>query len=229
MKFNSNIISLVTLVSISTSCASWVESAKRMIDGDKAQENKEAKWVPKSQYNDLLLKYNNLSEEHSKLKEMQSTMPAKNTGYNQIDELSKSVENSDAIDVFAEENVTDSMQESRSSSSEVSALVATYNKAKALKENGKIKAALGLFQSLERSNVEQVVVRAKYQTGQIYFEQNQFDLALQVYESIISNNSYSSVVLEALQGAIVCSSNLGLADKKARYQSVLRDFFGINS
>lgn len=230
MKFKSNIFNLVLTLIATQSCASWVESAKKMIDGDVAdQKKKETKWVSQSQYNDLLIKYNTLNQENERLKQVELAKSDEAPNYNQIDELSQSIDSSDAIDVFKDEKLTSEMNDTNVESSEVSKLVAIYNKALTLKQNGKLKIALGMFQKLEKSSVEQVIVRSKYQVAQIYYNQNQFDLALQVYESIISKNSFSSIVLDALNGAVLCSESLGLQDKKMRYQSVLQDFFGINS
>lgn len=221
------VLNLINLVILS-SCASWVESAKKMIDQEEVpEEKKKVQWVSKAQYDDLLLKYNNLNEENAKLKETKQEMKRP---YDQIDELSNTVEASDSIDVFAEEQIASKIENTQNlSNKNIANLVNSYEKAIAFKNNGKLKAALGIFQFLEKSNVEQVVVRAKYQIGQIYYNQNQFDLSLQVYESIIANNSYSSIVLNALKGAILSSKNLGLKDKEVRYSSVLKDFFGINS
>lgn len=229
MKLKTNIFNLVLVLIATQGCASWVESAKKMIDGDTAeQKKKEVKWVSQNQYNDLLIKYNTLNEENQRLKQVQVAKSQEAPNYNQIDELSQSIESTDAIDVFKDERLSEDMQ-GNIESSEVSRLVATYNKALTLKQNGKLKTALGMFQKLEKTAVEQIVVRSKYQVAQIYYNQNQFDLALQVYESIISKNSFSSIVLDALNGAVLCSESLGLKDKKMRYQSVLQDFFGINS
>ena len=55
----------------------------------------------------------------------------------------------------------------------------------------------------------------------------QYDLALQVFESIIKQGSFSSVVLEALQSAKVASDALGLASKSRQYGSLLKDVFEV--
>ena len=54
----------------------------------------------------------------------------------------------------------------------------------------------------------------------------QYDLALQVFEEIISKNANSGVVLQALGGAVKASDKLGLANKKDQYKSMLHDVFG---
>ncbi len=228
MNLKRNFLNIVVLLFATQSCASWVESAKKMMDGDETEKKKEVKWVSQNQYNDLLVKYNTLNEENQKLKEAQLAQTEPIGNYNQIDELSKSVESTDAIDVFKDEDLASSMK-ATSAKGLTSSLVSSYSKAIILKENGKLKDALGIFQKLEKSSSNQIVVRARYQIAQIYYNQNQFDLALQVYESIILNNSFSSIVLKALNGAILCSKSLGLKEKQLRYKSVLEDFFGMNS
>lgn len=223
---------IILTIFLLTGCASWVESAKKMIGKDEAAvERKDVKWVSKDQYDDLMLKYNNLNEENQKLKiAVESSSQKEVQGYDQVEELSKSVDMSDGIDVFAQENLSKKIEDNKVANvSNTESLVDTYNKALILKNNGKLKTSLGMFQFLEKSNVEQIVVRARFQIAQIYYSQNQFDLSLQVHESIISENSFSAIVLDALKGAIMASKSLGLKDKEARYESVLKDFFGINS
>ena len=100
-----------------------------------------------------------------------------------------------------------------------------YKKAVLLKNNSKIDEALKLFQFLEKSKVKQIQVRAKKNIGDIYLSKNQFDLALQVYEGILRTSSYSGLVIVALEKASFCSHKLGLNEKKAQYESMLKDFF----
>jgi len=103
----------------------------------------------------------------------------------------------------------------------------TYKKAVALRERGKAQDALKIFQLLERSPTKQIRVRSRLQIGEIYLTQKQYDLALQVFENMIFKDSFSGKVLDALQGAIVCTENLGLKEKRNKYKSILVDFFGI--
>ena len=99
----------------------------------------------------------------------------------------------------------------------------------ALKANGKDDEALKILQYLERSSTEQVRVRARAQIGDIYMEKGQFDLALQVYETMITSDAFSGKILTALKKAVVCCDRLNLTQKKMKYQSILEDFFEIEN
>ena len=85
--------------------------------------------------------------------------------------------------------------------------------------------ALDQIKQLESSPVRQVVVRAKYLQGEALFHQEEFDLAMQVYEEIITKHAFSGLVLSALRRLIVCSEKLNLEEKRKKYHSILHDFF----
>ena len=98
---------------------------------------------------------------------------------------------------------------------------------KFLKSFNTIDEALKILQYLERSPTDQVRVRARSQIGDIYMIKGQYDLALQVYETMITNDAFSGKILTALKKAVVCCDRLNLTQKKMKYQSILQDFFEI--
>ena len=57
-------------------------------------------------------------------------------------------------------------------------------------------------------------------------EKGQYDLALQIFEDIITKHASSGIVLLALKGAVVASEKLGMMNKKDQYFSMLDDVFG---
>jgi tetratricopeptide (TPR) repeat protein len=94
--------------------------------------------------------------------------------------------------------------------------------------DNKMKAALPKFKELEFSQNDQIRVRAKFYIGRIHMEQREYDLALQVFEEIMETSAYSSYVLSSLKELIKCSERLNLHKKRERYQSLLRDVFGLS-
>ncbi len=230
-------------LSATSGCSSWIESSRKLIDDEEAKQASErqkveSKWVKREQYNDLLAKYNNLADKNEAL--TQQSMETK-PSFDQIDELSKSTaqaskpvinnSNTETVDVFGDGGLANEVEKLSSDveTGSISRELKTYKKAMALKDSGRVDDALRIFQFLEKSNFEQIQVRARMEIGSIYLDKNQYDLSLQVFEKVITSNAFSGKVLDALRGAAESSDGLGLTDKKLRYQSMLKDFFGIQS
>lgn len=95
-----------------------------------------------------------------------------------------------------------------------------------LASQGKFDNAIRGLQPLTKSSSKQVQVRAKFGMAEILLAQKEFDLALQAYEDIINNYAFSGLVVSALKKAAGCAEKLNLADKKAQYESLLKDVFG---
>lgn len=93
-----------------------------------------------------------------------------------------------------------------------------------IKEN-KFDLALGVLKELETSKEGQIAVRAKMMLGDLLFNQNEYDLAMQVYEEIINQYGFSGFVIKALGKLVVCSEKLNQPEKQAKYYSLLHDFF----
>jgi tetratricopeptide (TPR) repeat protein len=222
------------------SCSSLVESTRKSLLGDtspRSNTKKQVKWVSKSQYDDLMMKYKTLSEKYENLKEEKI---ANSSAFNQLDELaSKKVD--ETVDVFGDKGIVKQNntmtpppvvkplppKKQSVSIDRVEQELTYYKKAVAVFDNGKIEEALKMFQSLEQSSHKQIRVRSKKYIGDIYFSKTKYDLALQVYENIINNDSYSGKVIPVLRTAAICSGKLGLNEKKAQYESILRDFFEV--
>ena len=228
LKYIGLTISLGTVIS----CSSFVESTRKSLldeETPRKQVKKESKWVSKSQYDDLMVKYKTLNDKYERLKDEKLT---EKPTYDQINELAKS-NNTETVDVFGQDGETKKISTPkvapvrRSVPNSVEEEVSYYKKATALEQNGKTEEALKLFQFLENSTTPQLKVRAKLHIGNIYFSKKQYDLSLQVYEDIIRNHAFSSVVLDALSRAAISSRELGLTDKTAQYQSLLKDVFGL--
>ena len=213
--------SMIILVSV-MSCSSWVESTRKsLLDDDSPRKvNKDVKWVSRQQYDDLMGKYKDLNTKYENLK----SEKLKSGDVASTAEIS-----TESIDVFGKDGLANQVEKKQQPVSVDDAVkeIDLYKKAVTLKSNGKATESLEIFQFLEKSSISQVSVRARKHIGEIYFGQKKYDVALQVFESIIRQNSFSSTVIDALSYASKCSAQLGLTDKQLKYESILKDFFEI--
>ena len=241
MKISVKLVLCISLLVGTLGCSSWIERSKKLIDDEEAKQAKnhgktQSKWVNRKDYENLNLKYKNLSDKYEIL--LKSKVDPK-TSFDQIDELAKktpivnlpSGSKIETVDVFGKGGLVTEVEKLsvQTETSSIERELKTYKKALSLKEAGKTDEALRVFQFLEKSMFEQVQVRARMEIGLIYLEKNQYDLSLQVFEKVIGSNAFSGKILDALRGAFKSAEGLGLTDKKLRYQSMLRDFFGVRS
>jgi tetratricopeptide (TPR) repeat protein len=210
-------------------CSSLVDSNRDPV----ANQNKESaqpKWVSREQYDQLMSKYKNLLSEHERLKENRLTSP----GADLLGELQATSASTESVDVFGKNGLVESAEKTKTpeiskplNESDLSKEIQLFKKAIALKEAGKQDDALKIFQVMEKSYTKQIRARARYQIANIYYGQAQFDLALQVTETIISDDAFSAIVLDAIKIALDCCEKLGLEEKKLKYNSILVDVFGV--
>lgn len=201
--------------------------------------------VPLEKYQDLERRYNKIvGEEQS---------PAKNTvvmGDKKIEQkrMPSSSELAGTVDVFAtagvpsivgsseaNERPSDPMLEKKvqgrlkelatQSDQELEEEIEIYRKAKKLLEENKINASWNELKKIEKSNSRHVRVHTKFLMGEAMFAQQEYDLAMQIYEEIINQDAFSGVILKALGRLIVCSEKLKLEKKRKQYYSMLHNFF----
>lgn len=229
---NKKKLSAVLLVLVFTSgCSSFIESTRKsLLSGDSPRKTskQQPKWVSKNQYDDLMIKYKNLQSKYENLKEEKLTSK---DAFNQIDELTGKSKATETVDLFSDKNMAKSpviiepKKLSPLDENTVSKELKLYRKAVALYKAGSFDDSLKIFQHLNKSGTKQVAVRAKKRTGDIYFMKKQYDLSLQVYEEIIRGSSFSGVVLKALSGAANSARQLGLENKRVKFESLLKDVF----
>jgi tetratricopeptide (TPR) repeat protein len=230
----SSFSALMAVVFLSTSC-SWYRNMERsLIDEDKkeakSQKNRNHP-VPREQYDELLAKYEDLSKKYETLKEGK---PTEQTSL--VDEINKSQSENfatpspnvetETVDVFPPAGQQVVASTSPAVPASLESQLDLYRKALALKATNPGEATK-IFQQLEATADESVKVRSKLQIGELLYSKNQYDLALQAFEDIITKHADSGVVIDALKYAAVCSDKLGNTPKRDQYTSMLNDVFEV--
>ncbi len=200
---------------------------RSIVDEDRkeAQAAKKRKSVPREQYDELLVKYEELSKKYENLKDGKSSSAS-----SLIDEIQNTPKTSanvetETVDIFAPAG-NQAVASTASLPQDIESELSLYRKGLMLK-NSNAGEATKIFQQLENSNTPSVQVRAKFQIGEMLYSKQQYDLALQVFDDIITKEAHSGVVLDALKYAAVCSDKLGVAQKRDQYTSLLKDIFEI--
>lgn len=217
------ILSLLSLTLIS-SCA-WYKNLEKSLVEDDIRQAKKKQVVPREKYEELLVKYEELSKKYD-------AITTSETKSSLVDEIQATKTPSETIDLFGSPQIDSgpSTQAKTVTSSVISApqgledQVSLYRRGVILRQTNPGEATK-VFQQLELKSAPAIQVRAKQQIGEMLFEKEQYDLALQVFEDIISNFSHSGVVLEALKFSVICADKLGIHNKKEQYASILNDVF----
>jgi hypothetical protein len=221
---HSHILALSGLLVFTASC-SWYRNLERsLVEGDEKGQKQSAS-VSRQQYDQLLVKYEELAKKYEELKEnpnagkpslVQDLQKTQSENFATTNEA-------ETVDVFASTVNTPVTN----IANDIDSQLALYRKGIGLKVSSPGEATK-IFQQLETQGVPTVKAKARLQTGEILFEKGQYDLALQVFEDIISHHSHSGVVLDALKLAVQCADKLGSQNKKEQYASMLNDVFETN-
>lgn len=213
MKYS--LIAFTSLLLLS-SC-SWYRDLERSLVEDDEKKMRSSRTVPRDQYDQLLVKYEELSKKYEALKEK----PASSQD-SLIDELQKTHAGVETVNVFDSEPAPTPAR--IEVPEDIESQLSLYRRGLALKQSNPGEATK-IFQQLETKAISPVRARAKYQIGDMLLSKEQYDLALQVFEDVISKNAESGVVLDALRGAVVAADKLGINNKKDQYASMLNDVF----
>lgn len=108
---------------------------------------------------------------------------------------------------------------------EIDQQIEILRQSRAYIESQQFDLAFQNLKKIEASRYRQIQVRARFLTGEILYAQKEFDLAMQVFEEILTKDAFSGIVLESLRRLVVCAQELGLKEKQNRYHSLLYDFF----
>jgi TolA-binding protein len=215
-------------ISIFLSSCSWLERVERdLVSDDKPKKN--SKYVSRDQYEQLLSKYEDLNRKYNEMKEGPVASNSLLTDLQKKPLTTTSSEGVavETVEVFNQAPSTNPAAPIVMDDKNVDpeSALNRYHQALSLKDS-KPADALRLFQSLENSGPDSLKARAKFQIGDMFLKQNEYDLALQSFDDVITKNAHSGIVIEALKGALTCADKLGLSDKKEQYQSLLKDVFG---
>jgi TolA-binding protein len=238
------LLAILILSTLFSSC-SWIQSRRSLFgdeDGEKkARPKSTMKMVPKVQYDQLMSKYENLlrgNQEESAKNSAALNRMEENGSSNLVSELNNlpaASELAETVDVFGGKGVanrktptTNSLiiaESSEAPESLINSQIIVLQKANRLLLSKKYDAAMARIKRIENSPVRQIRVRAKFMVGEILFQQEEYDLAMQVFEDIISKDAFSGIILKALGRLIVCSEKLKIKKKQETYYSILHDFF----
>ena len=181
--------------------------------------------VPREQYDQLLVKYEELSKKYESLKEGKPQQSLVDELQNsQTENFARTSPNVDSETVNL--NPTEAAVPVLSNDGDVESQLSLYRRGMTLKSSNPGEATK-IFQALETTSEPTVQVRAKLQVGELLLSRQQYDLALQVFEDIIAKYAHSGVVLDALKYAEVCADKLGQTAKKEQYHSMLNDVFEV--
>ncbi|HXH74893.1 MAG TPA: hypothetical protein VNJ08_08005 [Bacteriovoracaceae bacterium] len=232
---HTRITALVGMLVFSTSC-SWYKSLERsLVDDGGEKTNKRSRSVPREQYDQLLVKYEELSKKYESAKETPPEVKpslVEELQRTQGENFAPAVE-SETVDLFASQNAAPPTPAApavpvlSNVSGDLDSQLTLFRKAMTLKTSNPGEATK-IFQQLETEGSPAVKARSKLQIGELLLGRGQYDLALQVFEDIINRHSSSGVVLDALKFAVVCADKLGTQNKKEQYASMLNDVFEAN-
>jgi len=205
---------------------SWYRDVQRSLVDEDEKKAARSRPVTREQYDQLLVKYEELSNKYEKLKEnpnKEQTSLVDELQKTSSENFSKAPTNTETVDAFPNQVVVST----EDVPSDLESQLALYRKGVSLKGSNTGEATK-IFQQLENVGAPAVRVRSKFQIGELLFDKGQYDLALQVFEDIINKNAHSGVVLSALRYAMNCSDKLGIQNKKDQYASMLNDVFEAN-
>jgi len=220
---------LLALLLSLTSC-SWLKGKREVVN-----DSGDVQTVPKAQYDQLLKKYESVvdtkRDENVQKEEPQITSVEGGEVADIDKEKAELIETVNLFDtksatapkeLVREENIAPPISYDNMT---VENQLVEIRRCLAFIGQNKIDEAMTKLKQLEQSNIPQVKVRSKFLVAELLFQQGEFDLAMQIYEEVITNHAFSGVVLKSLGRLVVCAEKLKLTKKKDQYYSLLHDFF----
>jgi hypothetical protein len=205
----------------------WIDQSSRSVfepDATKKAPSRSQNLVSKNQYDQLMEKYRSVYAENQKLKEKLgiSVKPIESE-YSAVDSNTISI-NSDQTKIPgvipSDKNNTDQNQQD-----DFQKDMMAYEQGLKNFEEKKFLAARKLFEQSSTSEFLQIKVRSKLYLGRTFMMEDQYDLALQMFDEVITSHAYSSYVFEALRFGAECAKKLKQETKFQEYVSLLQDVF----
>lgn len=240
-------ISQIAIICFTLSSCSLFEG-RSLLGGDDAKEKKKS--VTVAEYEALQKKYENLNKKYQMLAAAEAIKEDDASLEDEVIDESmdlkkklKMATNSDDIKIKKDQNPMSTPMNSLKTAkatkgtdivirreeplneAEVEKEIDTLRRANMLIGKNRFNEALSKLRTIEKSKSKQIQIRAKFLMGDILFKQNEYDLAMQIFEEIITKDSFSGVVLKTLGRLIACSNKLQLKQKEEQYSSILYDFF----
>jgi hypothetical protein len=219
---------IFAILLLCNSCSWYRDLERSLVEDDEKQARKtqaKSRTVPREQYDQLLVKYEELTKKYEAAKEGKPQQSLVDELQNtQTENFARTSPNVETETVNLLPNDPAATPQMVSVPDDLESQLSLYRRGLALKASNPGEATK-IFQELELKGAPPVKVRAKLETGELLLSRQQYDLALQVFEDIITKEAHSSVVLDALRYAEVCADKLGLASKKEQYHSMLNDVF----
>lgn len=213
-----------------TSCSWYRDLERSLVEDDEKQSRKsqaKTRAVPREQYDQLLVKYEELTKKYQALKEGKPQQSLVDELQNtQSENFARTSPNVDTETVSLGPSDPAGSPSAVAVPGDLESQLSLFRRGLAMKSSNPGEATK-IFQELEAKGDPSVRVRSKLQVGEMLLSRQQYDLALQVFEDIISKNAHSGVVLDALKYAEVCADKLGLTSKKEQYHSMLNDVFEV--
>ena len=147
----------------------------------------------------------------------------------EYDELKKKYDNllaekNAAITSEISVDLKEDVSTSQPTTSDPETQFADLENAEELITNGDFEKAIETLKKIENSEIKQIKVRAKYLQGEIFFNQKEYDQAMQKYDEIITGFGFSSMAISAIEKKDACKKNLNLPVTQEPYHSIYEDF-----
>jgi TolA-binding protein len=226
---------------LASSC-SWLSQRRGLFEGPEstpAPAQGPNAPVPREQYEELVKQHQDLMQRHQLLQQEWQSSKQDPQLLGELRLAKETPELAETVDVFSGKTtpqIKPSSAPALASSRPVidsaeldPAMVEEHililrNSSAMLAEN-RYDQALREIRIIENSPIRQIRARAKYNLGEVLFQQGEFDLAMQIFEDVIKTEAFSGIVLKTLGRLIVCSEKLNQEQKRETYFSMFHDFF----
>ena len=175
--------------------------------------------VSKEKYENLLKKYKSLVEKNTPrqtLGKPSGTHANPILESRQVDEFRKSLMSSEAKAATASQKKYNSKKVRK----DISLLYQAYS----MFNKKKFGDVIIILKELEGSQVFQIRAQARFLLGKTMFEQEEYDVAMQIFEEIVLGMRGTVIGLLSLEKLISCTDKVGLLQKKKYFSQLYSRF-----